>query len=215
MILWFAGNCFTGAAWGCASSCRVEEVSAEWSSSTMRCPAAVEHNMSMKVDWLSRVHWLASLAARSFLMGTLEGARLCSPSQDYWKYHGKISSSCDNGRWQCVVFKWMLCGALLFALKWMEAASDTCYNQETPIIWTSDSLCHLTATYQDICCTIFLTYFNKESDYGQLVCKFHFTLYNIPSHNALPFYHLHRSFPAKILYTFLASPPLSCMSVSL
>lgn len=97
-IAWFSGNCSTGAASSCASSCQAQVVVlACWSSSTLcgRCPTVVQCNIrvSREVNWMSRVNCMASFNG-FFPVGMLEGARFYSPSQNYrWTCH-KISSSC-------------------------------------------------------------------------------------------------------------------------
>jgi hypothetical protein len=64
-------------------------VSAWWSPRALRgrCWVMAE---SRKVDWMSRPDYMASSVTRSnsdriFLVGTPEGAYLCSSSQDHWR----------------------------------------------------------------------------------------------------------------------------------
>jgi hypothetical protein len=81
----------------------------------------------------------------------------------------------------------MPCGALPSAFKWTEAASITCCNYEASMVWTSDSLCHLTvtSTLETICHrTYVVKYFrpfvvvvNKRSCYWELMREFRFILY--------------------------------------
>jgi hypothetical protein len=59
----------------------------------------VESDISRKVGWTSRADWMASSVAGSNFdaclpVGTPEGARLCSPFQNYRRSFG----SCDNDR---------------------------------------------------------------------------------------------------------------------
>jgi hypothetical protein len=68
-------------------------VSALWSSGALwvSCPAVVECDISRKMDWMSRADCMAYSVAgsdsdRFFLVGTVEGARLWSPSLDYRRF---------------------------------------------------------------------------------------------------------------------------------
>jgi hypothetical protein len=99
--------------------------------------------------WIGSVGPIAStdLTPLAFFpMGTTEGTRWRSPSQDYRRHHGKTSGSCDNGRCQRVVFESVPCGALPSASKWTEAASNTHFNYEAPVVSSFDCLPHLTLT---------------------------------------------------------------------
>jgi hypothetical protein len=86
-ILWFSGNCTAGAAWRYTSSFEAKVVVSLWWSFYAlwgRCLAVVECNLFRKVDWTSRVMFMASLVAGSDLMdifpvGTLEGTNYVVP----------------------------------------------------------------------------------------------------------------------------------------
>jgi hypothetical protein len=79
----------------------------------------------------------------------------------------------------------MPCGALPSALKWKEAASNTYCNYEAPMVWSFDSLRHLTVMcilktkrHTPYSVQYFLLFFNKELHHGVRMHEFHFTLYN-------------------------------------
>jgi hypothetical protein len=98
---------------------------AQQSSSSLwgRCPAVVERNISRKVDWMSRTCCMASSVTRFNSNGyypveTPEGARICSPSRGYRRYHAKTLSSCDYDR-----------------CKHVEACSRECYSVHCRLPW--------------------------------------------------------------------------------
>jgi hypothetical protein len=108
-ISWSSGNCSRGAAWRCASNTEEDAVSVGRISSTLqeRWPAVVEHDISRDVERTSRANWMdlsvdGSNSDGLSPVGTPEGARLLSPSQDYRTSRGKTSSLCVNGRCQPV-----------------------------------------------------------------------------------------------------------------
>jgi hypothetical protein len=102
-------------------SCEAEFVVSAWWSPRAprgRCSVMAE---SRKVDWMSRADYMASSVTRSnsdriFLVGTPEGAPLCSPSQDHWRSHGNTSNSCDNGRCQQIKVSSRECPAVHYHL---------------------------------------------------------------------------------------------------
>jgi hypothetical protein len=109
MISWFSGNCSTRAARRCTPSCETEVVvSAWWRSDTLwRCLAVVECDILRKEDWALRVDGMACLFARCnsngfLLWGFWKGTHLCSPSQDYGTFYGRISRRFENSRCQHV-----------------------------------------------------------------------------------------------------------------
>jgi hypothetical protein len=54
-------------------------------------------------QWLNATFFVVgSNSDGFFLLRTPEGARLCGPSKEYRRSHGKISRTCDNGRCQHV-----------------------------------------------------------------------------------------------------------------
>jgi hypothetical protein len=81
------GNCSTGAAWSCSSSCEAEfVVSAQRNSRTLwgRCPAMLDTDISRKVHSKSRANCMSSLIVGSNSDGfppaeTLEGTRVMQP----------------------------------------------------------------------------------------------------------------------------------------
>jgi hypothetical protein len=78
-------------------------VSERWSTSEQWgiYPVVGECNISRMVNQMSRAVVGTNLDA-FFLVGTPEGACLCSSTQDYRRSHAKISNSCDNSNCQHV-----------------------------------------------------------------------------------------------------------------
>jgi hypothetical protein len=102
---WFSWNSSTRASWRCACIRETEAVvSARRGSSALwgRYPAVAEPR---KGNWTCRPDCMASSVAGSysdecFSVEIPEGARLHRPSQDYRRYCGKTSSSCENGHFK-------------------------------------------------------------------------------------------------------------------
>jgi hypothetical protein len=151
----------------------------------------VYRDLSRNVDWMWRADCMASSVAGS----NSDGFFSCG---DTWRSKftqalpglSKILWQDFKQLWQqsiptCYsVFKRMPCGALPYALKWMEAASNMYCSYEAPMIWSFDSLHHLTVTciletkHHRTYVVFFLDlFFNKESHYGELVHEFCFILY--------------------------------------
>jgi hypothetical protein len=118
-----------------------------------KCPTVVESIVSKKVERTSRVDCMASLIAGSssngyFLVATPKQARLWSPSQDYGRSRGETSGSCDSCRYQQVKAYFRECPAAHCRLAWTGRMLlwTPVVNYEAPIVWSFDSLRHLTVT---------------------------------------------------------------------
>jgi hypothetical protein len=103
----------------------------------------VEFDTCRKVDWLLKVDCVASSVTglnSDGSLGTLKERVYSAPSRTVSRSHGKTSGGLLG------MFKRMPCSALLSALIWMEATSNTCCYYDVLMVLSSDSLCHETVT---------------------------------------------------------------------
>lgn len=105
-------------------------------------------------------------------------------------------------------------GALPSALKWTKAPSNAYCNYEAPVVWSFDSLCHLTVTCiltikGHMCLRYFrLVLLNKRSHYGDLVNEFPFILYKFLCFDVVKHAQKNSSFlSSKRLFVSYASKP--------
>jgi hypothetical protein len=151
-------SCSTGAAWTWACSYEAEFVVSAWSSFSALwgiCPAVAEGDLARKVVCTWRADCMASSAAGCNSDGYFScGDTWRSTFTQFFPGLSKIFWHYLKQLWQrsvptCYgVFERLLCaGALPSALKWTEAASNACCNYEAPMVWSHDSLRHLTVTF--------------------------------------------------------------------